>query len=162
MARICPETGDYVLYPECLECDTRSCIRADTCFSLLVAGTRTYEDYSEFSNVIALLTKNHKCLKILTGDAKGADALARRYASQHGLPLQVFAAHWDEYGKRAGYQRNRLMHEVLAESKRRGAVLFWDGVSRGTRQSIALAKEFGTPLRIWNFQTKSFNKEEQN
>lgn len=26
MAKICPETNDYVLYLDCQECDTKSCI----------------------------------------------------------------------------------------------------------------------------------------
>lgn len=27
MAKICPETNDYVLYLDCQECDTKSCMQ---------------------------------------------------------------------------------------------------------------------------------------
>ena len=68
-------------------------------------------------------------------------------------------AEWDRYGKRAGYIRNRKMHEMLSQNKNRGVLLFWDGKSRGTAQNIDLAKEFGTDIRIWNFEEKKFIKQ---
>lgn len=87
-------------------------------------------------------------IEIVSGGCSGADALAERYAHSHGYPLQIFPADWSRYGKRAGYVRNREMHAYISTFAERGVIAFWDGTSKGTAQSFALAKEFDNPIRI--------------
>ena len=84
-------------------------------------------------------------IEIVLGGCSGTDALAERYAHSHGYPLQIFPADWSRYGKRAGYARNREMHAYISTFAERGVIAFWDGTSKGTAQSFALAKEFGNP-----------------
>ena len=50
---------------------------------------------------------------------------------------------WDLYGKKAGYMRNEEMAKVAD-----GAIIFWDGESKGTKHMIDLCKKFKLKLRI--------------
>lgn len=85
---------------------------------------------------------------IISGGANGTDALAKRYAEEKGFAFKEFSADWNQYGKRAGYIRNRIMHEYLSKQKSRGVIAFWDGKSKGTTHSFELAKEFDNPIRV--------------
>lgn len=118
-------------------------------FYLLVAGTRTFDDYELLSKKIQQLTiryGNNIC--IVSGGAKGADTLAERYAKEHGLEFVKFTAKWNEYGKKAGFIRNEEMHDYISKYEHRGCVLFWDGKSKGTKHNIGLSKIYKNQLRI--------------
>ena len=104
-------------------------------FYLLVAGTRTFNDYELLSKKVKQLTtkyENNVC--VVSGGAKGADTLAERYATEHGLEFIKFPAKWDKYGKKAGFIRNEEMHDYISKYEHRGCVLFWNGKSKGTKQ----------------------------
>ena len=118
-------------------------------FYLLVAGTRTFEDYNFLKEKLDHLLINQKdqTIHIVSGGARGADALAEKYAKEKGYKLHIFPADWDRYGKYAGPKRNRQMHEFIAQYEHRGCVCFWDGKSKGTQYNFELSKEFQTPLR---------------
>ena len=117
-------------------------------FHCLIVGTRGYADYASFKAKCDALLIDKADIEIVSGGASGTDTLAERYAHEHGYSLQVFPADWSRYGKRAGYVRNREMHSYISTFADRGVIAFWDGKSRGTAQSFALAKEFDNPLRI--------------
>lgn len=53
-----------------------------------------------------------------------------------------------DMGNGAGYVRNREMHSYISTHADRGVIAFWDGSSKGTAQSFALAREFDNPLRV--------------
>jgi len=90
-----------------------------------------------------MLSKITDDIEIVSGGARGADALGERYAKDRGYSLRVFPAEWDRYGKRAGYLRNAEM------AKYANALLaFWDGESRGTRHMIQIARESGLKVGI--------------
>ena len=148
MAVYCPIKAGPALYQECLECPDHYPVCAER-FFCLVAGTRTFSDYAKLKQALDRLLQNHapQSVVIVHGGARGADALAGQYAKERGMKTVVFPADWTS-GKKAGYERNHRMHEYLSHFAKRGCVLFWDGRSRGTQHSIALANEFGTPLRI--------------
>ena len=59
--------------------------------------------------------------------------------------------YWKKYGKKAGYIRNREMHEFISHFKKRGVVAFWDGKSKGTAHSFELAKEFNNDIKVVRF-----------
>lgn len=40
------------------------------------------------------------------------------------------------------------MHEYISTHENRGVIAFWDGKSRGTRQSFSLAGSYSNPLRV--------------
>ncbi len=81
---------------------------------------------------------------IVSGGAVGPDKAAEETAKQRGMPdLLIFLPDWTKYGKPAGPIRNKQI--VDAADK---LVAYWDGTSRGTLNSINLAKERGIPVVI--------------
>lgn len=117
-------------------------------FHCLIVGSRGYTDYASFKAKCDALLAGKTDIEIVSGGASGTDAMAERYARELGYPLQIFPADWSRYGKRAGYVRNREMHAYISTFPERGVIAFWDGQSKGTAQSFALAKEFDNPIRI--------------
>ncbi len=99
-----------------------------------VVGTRTFGNYEFLEQELDRMFPRGMNL-IVTGDAKGADSLAIRYAKNHCIPFLKLDANWDEYGKAAGSLRNR---EIVIHSDH--VVAFWDGKSPGTQNTIQLSK----------------------
>ena len=124
---------------------------------LAIVGSRGFADYSLFSDVM----RNHfslqpprfppdpidwVCKEIISGGAKGADSLAARWAAENRVKLTEFLPDWDKYGKAAGPIRNediiKIADFVLA---------FWDGLSKGTANSLSIAKRLKKPTLIIYF-----------
>ena len=93
--------------------------------------------------IIYRLNKYDNITEIVSGGAKGADGFAERYAKEKNIPLKVFKAGWDKYGKRAGYIRNKEIWEYADQG-----IAFWDGRSRGTAHSFELSKFLGKKIKI--------------
>jgi hypothetical protein len=87
--------------------------------------------------------------QIVTGCAKGVDALARNFAQNYHISLKVFKADWNNplLGKAAGPARNKELCDYLARNNGR-LIAFWDGKSRGTRSCIAIAQSLGLTVDI--------------
>lgn len=117
-------------------------------FYCLMVGSRSFSDYEFFVTKCDHLLRNWKNIIIVSGGARGADALAKRYAVDRGYRYMEFPADWDTYGRRAGYIRNRAMHEYISTHVNRGVIAFWDGKSRGTSQSFSLAESYSNPPRV--------------
>ena len=117
-------------------------------FHCLIVGSRGYTDYAPFKAKCDALLADKIDIEIVSGGASGTDAMAERYARERGYSLQIFPAEWSRYGKRAGYVRNREMHSYISTFPERGVIVFWDGQSKGTAQSLPLSKEFDNPIRV--------------
>lgn len=112
---------------------------------VIIAGGRDFEDYD------LLVTKCDKILidlppssiEIVSGGAKGADALGEQYAFDKSHNIAIFPADWDKHGKSAGFKRNIEMADY-AEA----LICFWDGKSKGSKHMIDTAKEKGLKVRI--------------
>lgn len=122
-------------------------------FYLLIAGSRTFNDYELLKERCDFFLQNQKgTIHIVSGGAKGADTLAERYAKERGYELHVFPADWNTYGNSAGYIRNEEMHKFIAKaSYKKGVVCFWDGQSKGTAHNFELSKKYNNPLRVVKF-----------
>ena len=147
----CESSDMYFKCPigEIDECGFEEIFDEDEEFFCLIVGTRTFNDYSFFVKKMdkILESKKDKRIIIVSGGAKGTDALAERYAIERNYKLYVINANWRS-GKSAGYIRNNEMHKFISEHKDRGCVAFWDGVSKGTSHSIELAKKYNNQLRL--------------
>lgn len=88
------------------------------------------------------LMKPHE-VEIVSGTARGADQLGEKFAKEKGCNLKQFPADWDAYGKSAGYRRNADMAKYAD-----ACVVFWDGVSKGTKHMIDLAEKAELDLKI--------------
>lgn len=80
---------------------------------------------------------------IVSGGAKGADTYAKYFAERHGIKIIEFLPEYEKYGKRAPLVRNKLIVEACDQ-----VLAFWDGKSRGTKQTIDYAESKGKPIKI--------------
>ena len=81
--------------------------------------------------------------EILSGGARGVDALARAWAEAHGLPCREFLPDYRLYGRGAPLKRNA---DIVREADL--VIAIWDGASRGTAFTISECSRTGTPCRI--------------
>lgn len=105
-----------------------------------VVGSRRYPRESEVREFVRSLAGGSV---VISGGARGVDAWAEDEARQCGLGVVVHRAHWERWGRRAGFIRNEL---IVAEADR--VVAFWDGESRGTRHTIEVARAKGKPVEV--------------
>ena len=121
---------------------------------VIIAGTRDFNDYDFLKKNVDYflqgINPNSEEIEIVSGNARGADKLGERYAKEHNLPVKLFPANWDKYGKRAGYLRNQEMAnyaDVL--------IAFWDEKSKGTKHMIDIAKKQGLTVIVVGYVYRS-------
>ena len=110
--------------------------------TVLVCGGRDYRNTERLNEVLTRLLAKHPDLTIVHGGAPGADLLAGDWAQAHDVPVTVFRAAWDRYGRRAGPIRNQRM---LDEGKPHLVVAFPGGA--GTADMVAKAERAGVAVR---------------
>ena len=109
---------------------------------VLVCGGRSYADAETLNRVLDDLHSEFAIIQLIEGDAPGADRLAGQWAERQQLPHRKFPAKWRQYGKGAGYLRNKEMIEV----GRPDLVVAFPG-GPGTANMVALARAAGVPVR---------------
>lgn len=102
----------------------------------IIAGSRDFTDFRRLAGVMAGIP--WPVTKVLSGAARGADAVGEQWAHINRIPLIRYPADWDTHGKSAGYLRNKQMAENAD-----ALVAFWDGQSKGTDNMIKLARTKG-------------------
>lgn len=115
-------------------------------FRVIIAGTRTFTDYTLLQRECNHLLSEKQCthnIVVVSGTARGADTLGERYARERGFQLRRFPADWDKDGKKAGMLRNYRMAD-----KADALIAFWDGTSRGTANMIDIARKKKLPVRV--------------
>mgnify|MGYP000958348730 CR=1 FL=1 len=113
----------------------------------IIAGSRTFRNIRPVDKeevVEAILNSNIDITTIISGGAKGVDSLAIDIANEFGIPLEVYHARWDLYGRNAGIKRNAVM-----AAKAEALIAVWDGISRGTSHMIQIAKAMGLKVYIY-------------
>ena len=109
-------------------------------FRVIVAGGRDFNDYVLLKQVCDQMLENKKQthqITIVSGGARGADALAMQYARDpsNDFNLVIMNANWELHGKSAGFIRNTEMAEFS-----NALIAFWDSGSKGTKHMIDTAK----------------------
>lgn len=113
---------------------------------LIVAGGREFKDYQRLSAEIFAYAEgvgDNVGVSLVSGMARGADALGYRFAKEHNVKVYEFPADWNKYGKRAGYLRNAEMAQFAD-----ALMAFWDGKSRGTKHMIDYMTQMGKPVVV--------------
>lgn len=108
---------------------------------LAVVGSRGFDDYEYLKATIEKINADIEC--IISGGARGADSLAARYSREKGIALREYLPEYDKYGRGAPIVRNRLIVDDCDT-----LIAFWDGKSRGTRDSIDYARRQGRKVII--------------
>jgi predicted Rossmann fold nucleotide-binding protein DprA/Smf involved in DNA uptake len=109
-----------------------------------VVGSRTFNDYALMCQELGKIPQ--KGLVLVSGGAAGADQLAEQYAKEHKLKTIIHKPDWATYGKAAGMIRNTT---IVADSDL--VVAFWDGISKGTLNTIKTAQKAGKAVAIIKF-----------
>lgn len=119
---------------------------------IIIAGSRKFNDYKKMlavlDNLGIHLINSIDPVEIISGHASGADTLGERFAKAYKYPLKLFPAEWDKYGKAAGPIRNEQMAKYAAEADRGMLIAFPIGESRGTKNMIKLAKQYGLEVNV--------------
>ncbi len=72
----------------------------------------------------------------MSGGAAGADGMAEQWADERKHKKIIYLPDWEKHGKSAGYIRNEKMIDEDPEY----VIAFWDGVSKGTKNTLDLAR----------------------
>ena len=104
---------------------------------LLIVGSRTIESF-DLSPYIDAETDF-----IITGGAKGVDALAEHYADSK----TVIRPKYEKYGKAAPLKRNEEMVDLADR-----ILVVWDGKSKGAQSTIRYAKKKNKDIRIVTYE----------
>lgn len=114
-----------------------------------IVGWRNMSDYDYFCKVVDqyYIGSMPHFDAIVSGGAPGADTLAEQYAKQHAISIIVFNANWEQFGRAAGPLRNKQIVEFADMM-----IAFLAEGSKGTANSISLAKSKGIPVFIYPSQ----------
>ncbi len=94
-------------------------------YKLLVAGGRDFNDYAVLSKALwDFANAIDDEVSIISGMAKGADSLAVQWAKENNVELYEFAD---------------------------GAIIFWDGQSKGTNHMINIMKQLNKYVHVINY-----------
>lgn len=119
---------------------------------VIIAGSRHITQY--YCLLLAVEEAEFCITEIVSGGARGVDALGERLAQDINCPLKIFPAKWEEHGKRAGPLRNIEMADYAD-----ALVALWDGKSRGTKHMIEEADRLG--LRVHVFRLLSCDRRDK-
>lgn len=77
---------------------------------------------------------------MINGDCpKGADAICKLWWKTWRLPLELYPANWEKYGKRAGFVRNKQMVDLEPDV----CLAFIKDGSKGASMTAKLAEDAG-------------------
>ena len=116
--------------------------------NIAIVGGRDFNDYSLLKeSILAYIDTHEKPKNIVSGGAKGADTLAVQFAAEMGIPLLVFKPDYQKYGRGATLVRNTQIIENAEV-----VFAFWDGQSKGTKDSIKKAEKLEKELYIITYK----------
>jgi hypothetical protein len=112
---------------------------------IIVSGSRQGFSFDDVADILDVCVRmGFRFDEMLVGDARGVDALALRWARVKGVSSIVYPADWKKHGKAAGPIRNA---EMVSDGDL--LIAFWDGFSRGTKNTIDLARQKGIPVCLF-------------
>lgn len=122
--------------------------------SLGIIGSRGFNNFSYAASKIVdiIRVNNLEPIKIVSGGAVGADAIAEKFAKRYEIPIEIFKPDWS-IGKHAGHLRNT---DIVKNSD--FIIAFWDGKSKGTVDTINKAKRLNKKTIIVNVSADSINE----
>lgn len=109
---------------------------------IAIVGSRTYPNLKQVADFVADLPEG---TIVISGGAIGVDRTAENAAKARGLQVISIKPSWGKYGRQAGFLRNTQIVEMADE-----IVAFWDGESRGTKDSIDKAMKLGKSVTIFS------------
>jgi hypothetical protein len=111
---------------------------------VIIAGSRTIEGEDAYIDLLVAVNQAlkdwglHSLTEIVTGGARGVDAMGKEFAREFGIAHKEFPADWDTHGTSAGYKRNAQMADYAD-----ALLLLWDGKSKGSAMMKDIAQKKG-------------------
>lgn len=115
---------------------------------VIIAGSRSITSYNVVCS--AIFAAGFPVSLVVSGGAAGVDLLGERWARENGVPVQVFAARWSDFGRAAGAVRNSEMAQNAD-----ALILVWNGVSAGSKNMLQAARRAG--LKVFEFRVPPEN-----
>lgn len=115
-------------------------------YKIVIAGSRQFANYDILKEKCNHYFSNKVDIEIVSGGAKGADLLGEQYANEYNYKINRFLPDWNKFGSRAGIVRNEEMAGYCD-----AVIVFWDGISKGTKNMIDNANKHKKPVRIIYF-----------
>ena len=110
----------------------------------IIAGSRSINQSIVLETAIDASGFADDITEVVSGGAKGVDALGEEWAYKQQLHLMIFPADWDTYGRSAGIRRNKQM-AAYADA----LIAVWDGQSKGTVHMVEEAKRQGLKVFVY-------------
>jgi predicted Rossmann fold nucleotide-binding protein DprA/Smf involved in DNA uptake len=114
---------------------------------LAIIGSRTFSDYERMKEVVDKFCSENEVSEIVSGGARGADALGAKYAKERKIPLNEFTPDFSN-GFRVGQYFERNKQIVVGSDV---VLAFWDKSSRGTLFTINEARDAGKKVIVEEF-----------
>lgn len=130
--------------------------------TIVVAGSRPLNLPLHKDKIWAWLYKHIKdptLTLFLFGDAEGPDTFMHQWCDLHKYPHEdPYVPIWALYGHAAGIVRNTQLLRDAQKTPRPKVIVFWDGVSPGSKNMIKQATEFNLPVTVltWHPTMKTF------
>lgn len=123
----------------------RLIIDSITKYKVIVAGCRDFADYELLKEKCDFYLQNKKPenIVIVSGHARGADALGERYAQERGYETEIYPTDWKNHGRAAGPIRNAQMAAVAD-----ALIALWDGKSHGIKNMIETARKHNLQVAV--------------
>lgn len=125
---------------------------------LLICGDRNWKDKEAIHKFLSFAVPILEITEVIHGGAKGADSLGGEVATALNVPVKVFEANWDLYGRGAGPIRNlQMLNEGQPD-----IVLGFHlniGSSKGTLHMLESALKAGKD--VWLFDGDLYIKYEE-
>jgi len=111
-------------------------------YKLAVIGSRGVTQYTPIYKFLD--DRIDRIEMIVSGGCKNSpDEIAHEWCKNRGVPILIFYPDWEGKGKSAGFQRNKRIIESADN-----VVAFYDGESKGTANSISIAKGLKKPCKV--------------
>jgi predicted Rossmann fold nucleotide-binding protein DprA/Smf involved in DNA uptake len=107
-----------------------------------IIGSRHFAAPARVTEYVKSLPKGSS---VVTGSASGVDAAVTKAARELGVPVQVLPASFDELADPAkAHARNQRLVDACDV-----LVAFWDGASKGTRETVDRALDSGKEVHVF-------------
>ena len=117
---------------------------------LLVCGSRNFYNYNFMCFVLNTIIDDEDDVEIVSGHCNGADKLAEKFAEENNIQTRLFIPDW-KLGKAAGPIRNKEMIDYISQFDNKLVVAFVDRNSKGTRNTISLARDKNIKTYVYEF-----------
>lgn len=117
--------------------------------NIAIIGSRSFKDYELLKLEVDKFISENSIdeVIIVSGGAKGADALAERFGEEKGYETIIYFPDYEKYGGGACRIRNT---QIVKKSD--VVFAFWDGSSIGTKDSIDKAEMLSKKLIVHLFE----------